>query len=454
MQRNLRLAERLLEHGITPQEDSLLFKAALFYGTPSDKVKRSVSSDVREIVRDGLAIRHAVLEGAQKHEVTDKLSAAHHYALLLELLVMRDADLTKVEDPEKRKRLASIAHEVYAPVSRIIGLPPSISHDLSEHSFAILEPKLAATLASHVAKVEKATRKTRERLEKRLKEALDKHGLQAEIGYRNKTPYSIWEKMIRRKMHWREIKDIAGCRAIVWKKERQKKTATDDDLRQLNRELEASDDLHVKVDNDFLDQPKCNENYDPVTGNRVGGGVYRALHLLVNRNAINPRKNDSVELQLVSSPDYVRQEKDLPHDIYKRRFLPAEMTEKIRALHNTLYLRELKLDVMLRLIVNDKEMFVDPKGTLADLASRHFGALWQNQLQFKVDGTKRGALTPISSLKDNAKVRIGSLPKGMNPTRTRMLILASDLVEAHTKKRLVNLLSIDRRVRNNTGHRK
>ena len=116
---------------------------------------------------------------------------------------------------EKRKRIAKETLEIYAPLAHRIGVW-SIKNELEDYAFKYLYPE-------EYERVKNFVRESRKKLEEYLKKyvipkvksELEKYGINAEIKYRSKHYYSIWEKTKRKGIRLEDVHDILGVRIIV-----------------------------------------------------------------------------------------------------------------------------------------------------------------------------------------------------------------------------------------------
>ena len=116
---------------------------------------------------------------------------------------------------EKRIRIAEETLEVYAPIAHRLGIW-EIKRELEDLAFKHLYPK-------EYEKVRKFVSQSLEDLEAylkkfvipRVKEDLSRAGIRAEISYRPKHLYSIWQKTIRKNIKLEEVHDILGVRIVV-----------------------------------------------------------------------------------------------------------------------------------------------------------------------------------------------------------------------------------------------
>jgi len=116
---------------------------------------------------------------------------------------------------EKRKRIAKETLEIYAPLAHRLGVW-SIKNELEDYAFKYLYPE-------EYEKVKNFVKESREKLEEylkkyvipKVKKELERYGINAEIKYRSKHYYSIWEKTKRKGIRLEDVHDILGVRIIV-----------------------------------------------------------------------------------------------------------------------------------------------------------------------------------------------------------------------------------------------
>jgi len=121
--------------------------------------------------------------------------------------------------PEKKqKRIARETLEVYAPLAHRLGIA-KLKWELEDLAFKTLNRQAYEELVSKVAE----KRDERERYIKRvavpIQRELKKLGIQARISGRPKNFYSIYMKMMRRRLPFEEIQDLLAVRVIVNKVE-------------------------------------------------------------------------------------------------------------------------------------------------------------------------------------------------------------------------------------------
>ncbi len=120
-----------------------------------------------------------------------------------------------VTAPEKRKRVARETMEIYAPLAERIGMD-AVKTELQLLSFAQLEPDAHETITARLNFLRGQGADVIEEVRKELRQVCEDAGIEVlEITGREKTPYSIWEKMQRRNVTFEQLSDIMAFRVVV-----------------------------------------------------------------------------------------------------------------------------------------------------------------------------------------------------------------------------------------------
>jgi guanosine-3',5'-bis(diphosphate) 3'-pyrophosphohydrolase len=124
-----------------------------------------------------------------------------------------------VEDPERRGRIARETMEIYAPLAERIGMD-AVKTELQTLSFAQLDPDANATIQARLNFLRGQGADVIEEVRGELKRVCEEAGAQViEVSGREKSPYSIWEKMHRRNVAFEQLSDIMAFRITVPTKE-------------------------------------------------------------------------------------------------------------------------------------------------------------------------------------------------------------------------------------------
>ena len=115
---------------------------------------------------------------------------------------------------EKSKQIARETMEIYAPLTDRMGMN-RIRDELEDISFKVLNPE-ARELITKRLKVKKEDRKeTVKEISREFINVLKENDINVKITGREKTPFSIWRKIQKKRTSLEQISDIVGFRVIV-----------------------------------------------------------------------------------------------------------------------------------------------------------------------------------------------------------------------------------------------
>ena len=117
-------------------------------------------------------------------------------------------------DISRRKRIAQETMDIYAPVAHRLGLNP-VYRELQDLSFAYLKPLRYATLGKALNEARHQRTTLVEQTRKKLYEGLKAADISATVQGREKTLYSIYRKMERKRLTFAKVSDIFGLRVVV-----------------------------------------------------------------------------------------------------------------------------------------------------------------------------------------------------------------------------------------------
>ena len=112
---------------------------------------------------------------------------------------------------EKRQRIAQETMEIYAPLADRMGMH-RIRDELEDLSFEILNNEARELIKKKLDEIKKDTKDVFESLSFELSEILNDNNINAEIQGREKTPFSIWRKVQKKRISLDQITDIIGFR--------------------------------------------------------------------------------------------------------------------------------------------------------------------------------------------------------------------------------------------------
>jgi Guanosine polyphosphate pyrophosphohydrolases/synthetases len=115
---------------------------------------------------------------------------------------------------EKRRRIAQETMEIYAPLADRMGMH-RIRDELEDLSFEILNYDARKLIKKRLDEIKLDKKDVFEEQSYELSEILNDHEINAEIYGREKTPFSIWRKVQKKRVSLEQITDIIGFRIIL-----------------------------------------------------------------------------------------------------------------------------------------------------------------------------------------------------------------------------------------------
>ncbi|MDC1130160.1 RelA/SpoT family protein [Candidatus Pelagibacter sp.] len=115
---------------------------------------------------------------------------------------------------EKKERIAKETMEIYAPLADRMGMH-RIRDELEDLSFKVLNNKARELIKKRLDKVKYDKVNNFNTISLQLSELLNDHKINAAIIGREKTPFSIWRKVQKKRISLEQISDIVGFRIIL-----------------------------------------------------------------------------------------------------------------------------------------------------------------------------------------------------------------------------------------------
>ncbi len=115
---------------------------------------------------------------------------------------------------DKRKRIAQETMEIYAPLADRMGMH-RIRDELEDLSFEILNHDARLLIQKRLDKIKLDKKDIFETLSNEIDELLNQNNIKPKIYGREKTPFSIWRKVQKKRVSLEQITDIIGFRIIL-----------------------------------------------------------------------------------------------------------------------------------------------------------------------------------------------------------------------------------------------
>ncbi|GMR14819.1 MAG: bifunctional (p)ppGpp synthetase/guanosine-3',5'-bis(diphosphate) 3'-pyrophosphohydrolase [Gammaproteobacteria bacterium] len=116
--------------------------------------------------------------------------------------------------PGSRRRIARETLDIYAPIADRLGMN-GIKSELQDLGFANLFPWRHRTIAEHISTVTGDRSEIIADIHKALKRKMSEAGIPCDIKGREKTPYSIYRKMLSKDLSFSEVTDVYAFRIIT-----------------------------------------------------------------------------------------------------------------------------------------------------------------------------------------------------------------------------------------------
>ena len=207
--------------------DSATITTGLLHDTIEDThatyetIKGEFGDEVAELV-DGVT-KISVLENTaasnSKAENFRKLILATSKDIRVLLVKIADRlhnmrTIKAITKKDKRQRIAQETMEIYAPLADRMGMH-RIRDELEDLSFEILNHDARYLIQKKLDEIKFDKKDIFENLSIELKQLLKENNISSKIFGREKTPFSIWRKVQKKRVSLEEITDIIGFRIIL-----------------------------------------------------------------------------------------------------------------------------------------------------------------------------------------------------------------------------------------------
>jgi guanosine-3',5'-bis(diphosphate) 3'-pyrophosphohydrolase len=119
-----------------------------------------------------------------------------------------------IDKIEKKERIAKETMEIYAPLADRMGMH-SIRDELEDLSFKVLNNQARELIKKRLDQIKDDKVNSFNSISLQLSGLLNEHKITAEIVGREKTPFSIWRKVQKKRISLEQITDIIGFRVIL-----------------------------------------------------------------------------------------------------------------------------------------------------------------------------------------------------------------------------------------------
>ncbi len=116
--------------------------------------------------------------------------------------------------PESRQRTARETMDIYAPLARRVGLY-DVAARMDDLAFKELNPDARRAILYRLEELERENKGDLDRIREDLTALLDQTGLKYRLRGRRKQPYSLWRKLERKSISFRDVADLFAFRIML-----------------------------------------------------------------------------------------------------------------------------------------------------------------------------------------------------------------------------------------------
>jgi len=116
--------------------------------------------------------------------------------------------------PESRQRTARETMDIYAPLARRVGLY-DVAARMDDLAFQELNPEARRAILYRLEELERENRGDLDRIRDDLTKLLDATGIPYRLKGRRKQPYSLWRKLERKSISFRDVADLFAFRVVL-----------------------------------------------------------------------------------------------------------------------------------------------------------------------------------------------------------------------------------------------
>lgn len=209
------------------KSDAITIATAILHDVVEDTsysirdIKKQFGKEIAELV-DGVTKLSQI-----QHKSESEIQADNFRKLLIAMsrdirvLIVKLADrlhnmrtLIHIKSLKKRKNKALETMEIYAPLAEKIGMQ-YIKNELQDLAFAHLYPEVRNSIINRLNLLREDGNILVEKIIKSLEDLFKEPSMEVNIVGREKTPFSIWEKIKRKNISFEQLPDVMAFRVIV-----------------------------------------------------------------------------------------------------------------------------------------------------------------------------------------------------------------------------------------------
>ncbi|WP_242011268.1 RelA/SpoT family protein [Acetobacter fallax] len=191
-------------------------------GVTADTLREQFGPTVAELVDGVTKLTRLELQSDRTKQAENFRKLVLAMSRDIRVLIVKLADrlhnmrtLHFVQREDRRRRIARETMDIYAPLAGRIGMD-RVKTELQNLAFAQLEPEADATIRARLNYLRGQGADVIDEVKIELARLCHETGItHVEVSGREKSPYSIWEKMQRRNVAFEQLSDIMAFRILV-----------------------------------------------------------------------------------------------------------------------------------------------------------------------------------------------------------------------------------------------
>ena len=187
------------------------------YNTVRDEFGKEIADLVEGVTKISILEDKAIKNSKAENFRKLILATSKDIRVLLVKIADRLHNIRTIEgftDIDKRKKIAKETMEIYAPLADRMGMN-RIRDELEDISFKILNYDARKLITERLRLIKENKEDTVKEISEAFITTLNENGINVKIAGREKTPFSIWRKIQKKRISLEQITDIIGFRVIV-----------------------------------------------------------------------------------------------------------------------------------------------------------------------------------------------------------------------------------------------
>ena len=187
----------------------------------SDDIKRLFGDEVARLVNGVTKLSRIELNSNQSKQAENFRKLVLAMSEDIRVLLVKLADrlhnmrtLHFIREEEKRKRIATETMEIYAPLAERIGMQ-ELKSELEDLAFKELNPFARDSILARLTLLREQGSGLIRRIITELRATINDGGLNADVLGREKTAFSIWQKMKKSNLSFEQLSDVMAFRVVV-----------------------------------------------------------------------------------------------------------------------------------------------------------------------------------------------------------------------------------------------